>query len=79
MTTVSNSAATLAAGWRAGLARRAAAAPRACAATLRRWWRRERDLRHVMQLDDHLLRDVGLNRDQVARGVMTREACQWRG
>ncbi|HMA14169.1 MAG: DUF1127 domain-containing protein [Bacteroidota bacterium] len=79
MTTVSNSAATLTAGWRAGLARRAAAAPLACAAILRRWWRRERDLRHVLQLDDHLLRDVGLTRDQVARGVLQREAWQWRG
>ena len=79
MTTVPNSAAILAAGCRAGLARRSAAAALACAATLRRWWRRERDMRHVMQLDDYLLRDVGLTRDQVARGVLEREAWQWRG
>lgn len=79
MTTVPNSAAILAAGLGAGLARRVTAAALAGVATLRRWWRRERDLRHVLQLDDHLLRDVGLTRDQVARGVLEREAWQWRG
>ena len=83
MTTVPNSAAVpaagLAAGVGAGLARRAATAARALAAGLCRWRRRERDLRHVRQLDDHMLRDVGLTRDQLAHGVFTREVRQWRG
>jgi uncharacterized protein YjiS (DUF1127 family) len=79
MTTVPNSAAVPAAGLGAGFARRATAAALAAAATLRRWRRRQRDLRHVLQLDDHLLRDVGLTRDQLAHGVFTREARQWRG
>jgi len=32
-----------------------------------RWYRRHRDLRDVLQLDDHLLRDVGLTRGDVER------------
>ncbi len=32
-----------------------------------RWYRRHRDLRHVMELDDYLLHDVGLTRDEVTR------------
>ncbi|MGF1594054.1 MAG: DUF1127 domain-containing protein [Kiloniellaceae bacterium] len=46
----------------------AAAAARLLTA-LRRWYRRHCDLRHLRGLDDHLLRDVGLTRDQVARAV----------
>ena len=33
----------------------------------RRWYRRHRDLRHVMELEDYLLRDVGLTREAVMR------------
>ena len=83
MTTVPNSAAVPAAGLivalGVGLARRAAAAARAFAAGLCRWRRRARDLRHVRQLDDHILRDVGLTRDQLAHGARRHEARQWRG
>jgi uncharacterized protein YjiS (DUF1127 family) len=46
----------------------AAAAAQAIGA-VRRWYRRRCDLRHLMGLDDRLLRDVGLTRDQVARAV----------
>lgn len=34
-----------------------------------RWYRRHRDLRHVMELEDYLLRDVGLTRDEVRRAA----------
>ncbi|MEQ8356318.1 MAG: DUF1127 domain-containing protein [Kiloniellaceae bacterium] len=30
-----------------------------------RWYRRQRDLRHLNELDDYLLRDIGLKRSQV--------------
>jgi len=56
-------ATTLAVNAGAGLARRAAAAAAALGSAVYRWCRRECDRRHVMQLDDHLLRDVGLTRD----------------
>ena len=32
-----------------------------------RWWRRHCDLRHVRELDDYLLHDVGLTREEVTR------------
>jgi uncharacterized protein YjiS (DUF1127 family) len=56
-------ATTLAVNAGAGLARRAAAAAAALGNAVYRWYRRERDRRHVLQLDDYLLRDVGLTRD----------------
>jgi len=34
---------------------------------LRRWYRRQCDLRHVAELDDYLLRDVGFTREQLRR------------
>ena len=37
--------------------------------TLQRWYRCRRDMRHLMELDDHLLRDVGLTREEVARAA----------
>lgn len=51
----------------AGLLRHAGVALRDLlnAAWLRR--RRTRDIRHVMQLDDHLLRDIGLTRNELLR------------
>lgn len=49
------------------MARRAAAIARVIAGAVCRWYRRERDLRHVMQLEDYLLRDIGLTREQVMR------------
>lgn len=70
---------TLAVNAGAGLVRRAAAAALALAAAVHHWYRCERDLRHVMQLDDHLLRDVGLTREQVLWGALKREGWQWRG
>ena len=60
-------ATTLAVNAGAGLARRAAAA---FGNAVYRWYRRERDRRHVLQLDDHLLRDVGLTREEVVRGLL---------
>jgi uncharacterized protein YjiS (DUF1127 family) len=54
----------------AGLARRVATIALAFADTIYLWYRRERDLRHLMQLDDYLLRDIGLTRGQVMRGVL---------
>jgi uncharacterized protein YjiS (DUF1127 family) len=53
-----------------GLARRVATVALAFANAIYRWYRRERDLRHLMQFDDHLLRDIGLTRGQVMRGVL---------
>jgi uncharacterized protein YjiS (DUF1127 family) len=73
MTTATSLAAT--AG--AGLARRGLATVLAIAHAVRWWYRRDRDLRHVMQLDDHLLRDIGLTREQVMRGTFPlHEGCQ---
>jgi uncharacterized protein YjiS (DUF1127 family) len=63
-------ATTLAVNAGAGLARRAAAAAAAVGNAVYRWYRRERDRRHVLQLDDHLLRDVGLTREEVVRGLL---------
>ena len=60
-------ATTLAVNAGAGLARCAAAA---LGNALHRWWRHARDRRHIMQLDDHLLRDVGLTREEVVRGIL---------
>lgn len=51
----------------AGIARRTVAVARAIVGAARRWYRRERDRHHVMQLDDYLLRDIGLKREQVTR------------
>ena len=34
-----------------------------------RWYRRHRDLRHVTELEDYLLRDVGLTREEVQRAA----------
>jgi len=61
---------TLAASAGAGLARRVGATVLALANGVYRWHRRQRDLRHVMQLDDYLLRDVGLTREQAMRGLL---------
>jgi uncharacterized protein YjiS (DUF1127 family) len=36
---------------------------------LLRWYRRHRDLAHLMELEDYLLRDVGLTREQVRRAA----------
>jgi len=33
------------------------------------WYRRHRDLAHLMRLEDYLLRDVGLTREQVMRAA----------
>lgn len=33
------------------------------------WYRCRRDMRHLMELDDHLLRDVGLTREEVVRAA----------
>lgn len=63
MTTASTFAATVGAGF----VRHTAATVLAVGNIVYRWYRCERDLRHVMQLDGHLLRDVGLTRDQVLR------------
>jgi uncharacterized protein YjiS (DUF1127 family) len=63
-------ATTLALNAGAGLARRAAAAAAALGNAVYRWYRRGRDRRHVLQLDDHLLRDVGLTREQVMGGLL---------
>jgi len=38
---------------------------------LRQWYRCHRDMRHLMELDDYLLRDVGITRDEVARAAGT--------
>ena len=38
-------------------------------ATLMRWQARHRERAHLAQLDDHLLRDMGLTRAEVARQV----------
>lgn len=65
--------AVLAMKQRARLGRRAAEAVLALAGAACRWHRRERDLRHVLQLDDFLLRDIGLTRDQVLGGALHRE------
>lgn len=54
----------------AGLALRAAA--QALAGAVCRSYRYRRDLRHVLQLDDHLLRDINLTRDQLRRGCLRR-------
>jgi len=60
-------ATTLSRGLAARLARLVAAAALAALNAVWQWHRRERDLRHVMQLDDHLMRDIGLSRDDVIR------------
>ena len=41
------------------------------AGALRQWYRRRCDMRHLMELDDYLLRDVGITRDEVARAAGT--------
>lgn len=51
----------------AGLLRHAGAVLRDRLNAACRWFRRERDLRHVMRLDDHLLRDIGLTPDELLR------------
>src|SRR3546814_19348988 len=51
----------------AGLLRHAGAALRDRLNAVWPWFRRERDLQHVMRLDDHLLRDIGLTRDELLR------------
>jgi len=53
--------------WHGSLARRAAAT---ALRLVQDWYRRHRDLRHLTQLDDYLLRDVGLTREQVNRGSL---------
>lgn len=63
MTTATTFAATVSAGF----VRRATAAALAVANAAYRWYRRERDLRHVMQLDDRMLRDIGLTREHAMR------------
>ena len=73
-----STATTLAVNARAVVARRVTAAALALGNAVHRWYRRERDLRHVMQLDDHLLRDVGLTREQVMWGALRREGWQWK-
>jgi uncharacterized protein YjiS (DUF1127 family) len=70
--------AVLATNVRAQLLRRAAETALALADAFYRWRRRERDLHHVLQLDDHLLRDIGLTRDQVLGGALNRERLLWR-
>ena len=51
----------------AGFAHYIAAAALAVANAACRWYRRECDLRHVLQHDEHLLRDIGLTREDVMR------------
>jgi uncharacterized protein YjiS (DUF1127 family) len=63
-------ATTLAVNAGAGLARCAATAAAALGHALHRWCRHARDRRHIMQLDDYLLRDVGLTREEVVRGIL---------
>jgi uncharacterized protein YjiS (DUF1127 family) len=70
--------AVLATKVRTRMARRAAEAALILADAFYRWRRRDRDLRHVLQLDDHLLRDIGLTRDQVLGGALNRERWPWR-
>jgi len=33
------------------------------------WHRRRNELHHLMELDDYLLRDIGITRDDVARSL----------
>ncbi|MGF1630130.1 MAG: DUF1127 domain-containing protein [Kiloniellaceae bacterium] len=58
------------------LARRAAAVPLRLLQWLQMQYRHHRDLRHVAQLDDYLLRDLGLTRDEVTRGLL--QPTPWR-
>ncbi len=35
------------------------------------WRTREMDIEHLRELDDHMLRDIGISRDQIERYVKT--------
>jgi uncharacterized protein YjiS (DUF1127 family) len=52
-------------------AAQAATAVLAAALNAAGWWRRRRQLQALCELDDHLLRDVGLTREDVARACTT--------
>jgi uncharacterized protein YjiS (DUF1127 family) len=70
--------ASSAAGWPDRSARQAAGATagaclraglRQLVAPVRRWHRAQRDARQLMALDDHLLQDIGLSRDEIERAL----------